>query len=97
MSPLELLEDGGISDAGVSAGAAGAAGGASAGAAGGAGDADGPAGSPRAEPMDAELADMFGNAGFSTWYSCHAPHTISTAPMTYRASASRPLMPRMPR
>ena len=91
MSPLELLEDGGGSD-GASAGATGAAGGASTGAAGGAAAA----GSPRAEPYDVELADMLGNAGFSTWYSCHAPHTIRSAPMTYRASESRPLMPRMP-
>ena len=36
-----------------------------------------PAELPRAVPMDVELADMLGNAGFSTWYSCHAPHTIS--------------------
>ena len=91
MSPLELLEDGGGSD-GASAGATGAAGGASAGAAGGAACGGVAAGGA----VDVELADMLGNAGFSTWYSCHAPHTISSAPMTYRASESRPLMPRMP-
>ena len=34
------------------------------------------------EPGVAEALLKFGRAGFSTWYSCHEPHAISSAPTT---------------
>jgi hypothetical protein len=59
----------------VDAGGAAAGGG---GAAAGGGAAGGGA--------DVDPLEKFGIAGFSTWYSCHEPHSMIAAPATKRAN-----------
>src|SRR5215211_2030896 len=62
--------------------------------AGAAGGADG-AGVVGGGVAELEVPKL-GMAGFSTWYSCHAPQSMTAPPATYRSNESRAVTLRPP-